>query len=229
MSKILFRLNRLKVNKILFQTESGGSSIALESQSSPNIDGSSENPEDWTHTIGNLTNGYIIVSFSYYGGTITSATFDGAAMTLLESHAYSVDTPQQCAIFGLAVGNKAAGTYTISVSASSGAEFNGISSAFNNVHQSISTGGATSAEGVGTDVSVTVSSATGETVVDHVNSYSNASWTVGSNQTAIYTDTTGLTDGASSYEVGASSVIMSWTKSNAATPWIICAVALKPS
>jgi len=119
---------------------------------------------------GALTDGYVVVGVSMYdpvvGASITSVTYDGVAMTLLgtiqDANAYS-----EVYLFGRAVGNKAAGNYTVALTGSTGIDqlVFGVS-AFSGVSQTTPTGVFASATGSSTAPSVNVVSVAGDVVVD---------------------------------------------------------------
>jgi hypothetical protein len=132
-------------------------------------------------------------------------------------------------IFGLAVGNKAAGTYAVSVNPPSTGGYTEYDVAIlskNGVHQTndFSTSAAT-ANGSGTTPTVDVSSAAGELVIDACTFGGNQS-AMGAGQTERRLHATSTGQGVSE-EAGAATVTMSWTQSSA--DWVIAAVALEPS
>lgn len=212
----------------------GGAGITFESVSAVgsyhNLDNTS--PKVFNHTVAALTDGYIIICVAYGNAarSNTAVSFDAVAATLLKDESHLGDNLHS-ALWGIAVGNKGAGTYTISM------DFNGTgtmdvsaaSLSFNGVHQSASTGTAVSAQGTSTAATVNASSATGEVVVDCVASDRN--FTVGASQTSRWErDSGGDFDvgGGGSTEPGAGTVTMSWTIS-ASRNWTTTAVPLKPS
>lgn len=88
----------------------------------------------------NLTNGYVIVGFSIelIAGGYTTATFDGVPMTVLDSNGYG---GRQFVLWGLAVGNKAAGTYSTVISGGGGGYNISVGTVvYNNVNQTTPTG-----------------------------------------------------------------------------------------
>jgi hypothetical protein len=182
---------------------------------------------------GALTGGYIVVGVSMWdpviGASITSVTYDGVAMTLLgtiqDANAWS-----EVYMFGLAVGNKAAGNYNVAVTGSTGIDQIAFGvSAFSSVNQVTPTGAFASATGSSTTASVAVSSAAGDVVVDII-SQDDGTSTLGAGQTQNWRqeDATDRADGVSSRETATgSSTTMSYLESVAST-WSIGAIALKP-
>lgn len=123
----------------------------------------STGPSQSITTSGALTNGYAVFIDAYtpFGGTDT-ATFNGSAMSLLGTISGGGRT---CKIWGLSVGDLAAGTYT---GATALDNFSDVPSVllFNNVNQFTSTGTAsTQTDQFGSSPSVSVSSASGELVI----------------------------------------------------------------
>jgi len=181
---------------------------------------------------GALTDGYVVVGVSMYdavvSASITGVTYGGTPMTLLgtqqDGNAYS-----EVYLFGLAVGNKAAGNYTVALTGSTGIDqlVFGVS-AFSGVHQAVPTGPFASATGSSLTASVTVSSGAGDVVVDILAQDVGTS-TVGVNQTLNWRqeDSTDRADGVSSRETATgATTAMSYTES-VASSWSFGAVALK--
>lgn len=192
----------------------------------------SADPETTNHTLDSpLVDGYILVGVCGWNSgvnTITGVTFDGGAMAELGagSTRSAFGGFYITRIFGLAVGNKASGTYVVSVNlVDTWDEYNVAILAYNGVHQTVSVGTAAFANGSSGTPSVVVSSATGELVVDFV-TFGGGSGAVHVSQTQRWLQATS-TGGGSSEEAGAASVTMSWTQSSA--DWTIAGVPLKPA
>lgn len=195
-----------------------------------NVDTSAESPETFTHTISTLNNGYIVVALAYLDAdTVTGVTFDGSAMTALRQATNFSDTTLKCELWGLAVGSKAAGGYTVSVAGIGTGVVAAFSSSWNGVHQTTSTGTANSNSGIDTAPTVTITSATGEIVVDIMAHYYTALPTVGTSQTERGNDfVSSQIGGATSSESGAASVPMTWTLGGS-TQWVSAGIPLKPA
>jgi hypothetical protein len=210
----------------------GGSAPTLAYQAIVNRDNASDDPETWTLTLGGaLSSGYITLQIALYGGTPGTVTFDGAAMTQIASKVSTGDANLQTYIYGLAVGSKAGGTYTCSVSGLPARKFVGKAIAWNGVNQSSPVGSPASASGNSTTPSISVTSAANELVIDCISwtAASAITGTVDASQTSLFNDPGGATQvsGAGSSEAGAASVTMNWTLSSAAQ-WASCGIALKP-
>ena len=212
----------------------GGGGIELESVSAVLVESSAlSDPENFTHTIATLSDGYIVVHISYYLGSAspTDVTFDSVSMTKIGTATCSFESSLRGDLWGLAVGNKTAGTYTVSIIGAGGDKAVAASTSWNNVHQTTSVGTPATAEGDNTTApSVAVGSATGEIVVDVLARYSGGTATIGGGQTSLFNDSTadGTIDGAASYEAGAGSVTMSWTLASPAR-WVVVGIPLKPA
>lgn len=195
-----------------------------------NIDTSAESPETFTHTISTLANGYIVVHLSYLDAdTVTGVTYDGSAMAALQRATNSSDTTLKAELWGLAVGSKTAGGYTVSIAGIGTGVVNAFSTSWNGVHQTTSTGTANSGQGVDTAPTVTITSAASELVIDVVSHYFTADPTVGAGQTERGNESvSSQIGGATSSEAGAASVVMSWTLGGS-TQWVIAGVPLKPA
>lgn len=184
-------------------------------------------------TITLASNGYAWVGCggwdSTAGNTIISATFDGVAMAGLIASTASADTSADFRMFGLAIGNKAAGTYNAVITyAVSYDETAGDVIVCNGVHQTVSTGTANTAIGTSTAPSVTVASVTATGLLLDTVVYSGGTTTAGANQTERWdaTDGGGLEDSVGSTQDGGDGGVMSWTLGTS-QPWGIGAVELK--
>lgn len=188
-------------------------------------------PETFTHTIGSLSNGYILLHLSYYlgSGSPSAITFDGTSMSLILSNSHSGDTNLRCDLWGVAVGNKPAGTYTISISGIAGNALVAFSTSWNGVNQISSIGTPSEAEGESTTPSVNVSSGSNEVVVDILGRFAGGAALVDATQTEIGNIVIpAVVMGSASRETGGSTVTMSWQLDSNAK-WVIIGVPLKPA
>jgi len=125
------------------------------------------------------------------------------------------------------------GTFTLHTSVAGGGGYHGVLALpYSDVHQSTPTSDGIGANGTGSPISLSASSATGKTVIDAFmlrHSGGGSSATVGAGQTTLelYSGTAdgGAKSAGGSYEAGASSVTMSWTATNADT-WLQAAFSL---
>jgi hypothetical protein len=109
----------------------GGSAPTFSSASSVNTDLNADSPEDWTFAQLSLTTGYIVVHIAYYNtAKVSGVTYDGAAMTKIGEKSHATATNVTAELWGLAVGTKGSGTYTISVAGVGGSRFIGCVSAW---------------------------------------------------------------------------------------------------
>lgn len=180
------------------------------------------------------TDGFVVVGAGGWdsasdAATITSATFDGSAMTALTPNAGAVFFGVDTRMFGLAIGNKAAGTYAVVVTYSTSYEERGCGAAvWNNVHQVTSIGTPpTATTGTSTTPSITATTAANEVVFDHLNWW-NGTASVGANQTQRYNGGGGQTDAGGSSQLGSDGGVMSWALS-VSDEWTMLAVSLKPA
>jgi len=182
---------------------------------------------------GALTDGYIVVGVSMYDpvvdASITAVTYGGVPMTLLgtiqDANAYT-----EVYLFGLAVGNLAAGNYDVALTGSKGINQLAFGvSAFSGVNQTAPTGPFASATGSSTAPSVIVSSAFGDLVVD-ILGHDNGTSSVGADQAQNWKqeDATDRTDGVSSRETATGAATTMSHSKTVSAPWSIGALALKP-
>lgn len=190
-------------------------------------------------TISHNNNGdYLLVDiacgYSQGGVTTTSVTYNGTAMNQLAVVQDGGGFAQNHYRYSLVA--PTSGTHNVVVTDSANYVYKVISvRSFSGVHQTVPEGTTvTNNGGIGTSPTVTVSSASGELVVDSAN-VSNISGdvtlTVGAGQTQDSNNTnTGLqgSTGGTSHEAGAASVIMTWTPSGL-SPWSSIGTPLKPS
>lgn len=190
----------------------------------------SADPETTDHTIAStLSDGYVLVGLVGFnvGSAGAAVTFDGSLMTQLASVTQAAFGGAYITnLYGLAIGNKASGTYVVSVNLDdTWDEYNVGILTYNGVHQTVSVGTAVTASGNSATPSVVATSAAGELVVDSV--------TLGGNSGAPHVSQTQRwlqatsTGGGMSEEAGAASVTMSWSQTSGR--WTIAAVPLKPS
>ena len=178
-----------------------------------------------------LTNGYIVAWVSFYDGAadaVTSVSFDGSSMTELLGAGMSAGT-RKAYLFGLAVGSKGAGTYSIQVNTSGPIEVytHGII-AYNGAHQTVQDGAVDGASGTSIAPTVTIASTTGDLVVSTLYSDDAGSLTPGADQTERQQLLHDGSGGAYSDENGTTSTVASYTKGTS-SPWLIIAVSLKPA
>lgn len=184
------------------------------------------------YTITLAANGYVWIGATGWhpvaGHTINSATFDGTAMTALIANTVGGDANSDFRMFGLAIGSKAAGTYNAVITYTTGYdEVAGCVIVCDGVHQTTSVGTAVTATGTSTTPSVTVTTASGEFILDVV-TYGTGTTTAGANQTERFdaTDGADLNDAVCSSQAGADGGVMSWTLGTS-QPWGIGAIPLK--
>ncbi|HYG34205.1 MAG TPA: hypothetical protein VEC99_05450, partial [Clostridia bacterium] len=192
-----------------------------------------------TLTQGALANGYIVVAVSMWdssqAGSISGAFYDNVQMTLLGTR-QSATAGAEVYLFGLAVGDKPAGSYQVRLTGSEGINeiIFGVA-AFSGVNQTASTGQFASnignaANTTTVNVNVPTASTPGDVVVD-IMAHAYGTSTLDAGQTQIWRreDATDRNDGVSSYKPGASTTTsMSHTLSTNQGEWAIGAVALKP-
>jgi hypothetical protein len=209
----------------------GGSAPAFSSASTLNTDLNADSPETWTFGQLALTTGYVVVHIAYYNtAKVSGVTYDGAAMTKIAEKSHASTTELTAELWGLAVGTKGSGTYTISVAGVGGSRFEGIVSAWTGVNQATPVGTAAVGSATSTTASTTVTSAaTTEVVVDCYSSFAagTITATIGSGQTSIFNQTNAASlNGAGSSEPGAASVVMDWSLSGS-TDWAAVGISIK--
>lgn len=180
-------------------------------------------------------NRYVLVGISkrVNSNDVTGVTYDSVTMADLGT---ATNGSTGCRIFGLV---NPPLTVNAAILAAYGAaadssvlgiiSFNGVDQTGSNSVSTIRGGAATSATGTSSTPTQTVTSATGELVVDciAVTALQTVSG-VGSGQTQAWSDTDAggqFRRGAGSYEAGASSVVMDWTISGSGA-WASLAVSL---
>ncbi len=181
-----------------------------------------------------LTAGYVVVGVSMWDATasttIAGVTYGGTAMTRLGG----ISNPNaltEVYLYGLAVGNRAAGNSAVVVTGSTGVDELAFGvTAFSGVNQAAPTGPFASAQATSAAATVNVTTAAGDMVVD-IMGYNLGTPTVGAGQTQRWRqqDTTEIEDGICSTELATgNSTTMSYTKSTS-SEWTIGAIALKPA
>jgi hypothetical protein len=162
--------------------------------------------------------------------TISGVTYDSNAMTML-AQANNAGVAVSQIWYLLA---PASGTKTIAITtAGTARKISAGSRTYSGVHQTTSWGTAVTATGASTTPSVTISSASGELVIDHAMGAGTDTFTVGSGQTERYNVVTGgggppnqNARSAGSEEAGAASVTMDWTI-GASISWATVGAPLK--
>lgn len=202
----------------------GGGGITHDVDSPVNIDDATEDPENFTITIGNLTNGYITLELSAFSAGPTSVTFDGTAMAKVANNDSGGDIVQ---IWGVAVGSKGAGTYTVSMDfAAAGMEITCGATSWNGVHQTVSVGTAVQSNGTGPTATNVVTNGAGDVAVGAVNTFGSSAITTTDNE--MFTGAGGATDGAAAYQTGTGSITIDWN-TGSAQPWRAVGIPLKPA
>lgn len=200
----------------------------------PSIDGTTVLGEaintSGTHTFasGKITSGSNRVGIVAVGGVsfgtngVSGVTWNGVAMTLVDQL-----KPDMAASLWYIV-NPPTASSTVTITFDGLWQGYGIVASYQDVDQVTPIGTAAKTSGTGSTASLSVTSATGELVVDALGYYSLVP-TVGSGQTQVGNGSNAGGDrwGAHSYESGAASVTMDWTGSGSV--WSIVGVSLKPA
>jgi hypothetical protein len=157
--------------------------------------------------------------------TVTGVTYDGVALTLIDSDVGGQRYASLWYLVGPATG---ANDIVVSVSQTVQSVDSG-SISLTGVDQSVPLGTANTANGSGTAPSVTVSAATDDLVVDALCIENAGTLSVGASQTQRYNavGADGWNKRAGSTEPGAASVTMSWSDT-VGGQWAIVAVPVKP-
>lgn len=177
---------------------------------------------------GTNTYGLVGIGLRTNTGDITGVTFNGVAMTELQQYNNATGTMTNW-LFGLA--GPTTGDIVITGDTSLAAEV--VVSTYTGVAQTGSTGTIATATGTAPNVTVAVTSATGEMVVDFVGWRTGGDGTAGANQTKRSEALIGngiSMDLATSDEAGAATTTMSWTIAGTTSDgWITIGVPLKPA
>ena len=159
------------------------------------------------------------------GITITSVTYNGVAMTVIPSS--TITGTYAVSLYGLIA--PASGANTVSISISGNAEIGFGAMSLTGADQTTPFGTANTATGTSTTPSVTVSSASGEIVVDTGQIFHSGTFSVGAGQTSRWSSfsTGGWVKHFGSTEPGDTSVTMSWSNTTS-QGWALSAVPVKP-
>lgn len=210
-----------------------GSSDAAIARNSATYTKCAANPCTNAHTVAG-DNPYLSVCVAWWHylstPTITSATWNGLPLTLLGTISNAA-CGDKCsvALYGLANPPAATANTSISFSGTPNGYVVGTLS-FTGVDPTTPVGAAVPATGSGSPATVTVSSASGEVVLDCLGSMAaGAVPATASGQTLNWSDfdAGGSTHSASSYLAGTPSTVMAWTLAGT-PPWALVAVPLKP-
>lgn len=187
----------------------------------------------WNHTVGSGSNRILVVGVSLRkkDRPVTGITYGGIGGFVFAGAAERSDADHRVEIWYKVA--PAVGTALIAITLTGDVEVVGGAASFTGVHQTVPAGTFAGAFGGDATPTVTVSSATGEVVIDVLSINGNAgAVTVGAGQTQRWSGLTGTGDGnefgAGSTEPGAASVTMSWSATTA-RKWAIGAIALKPA
>lgn len=184
-------------------------------------------PFTFSHTTSG-SNRVLVVGFVIYAGgsfTVTGITYNGVAMTAIPSSA--ITGTYAVGLYGLIA--PASGANTVSISVSGNVEIGFGAMSFTGADQTTPFGTANTATGTSTTPSVTVSSASGEIVVDTGQIFHSGTLSVGGGQTSRWSSisTGGWVKHFGSTEPGDTSVTMSWSNTTS-QDWALSAVPVKP-
>jgi uncharacterized repeat protein (TIGR01451 family) len=186
----------------------------------------------WSHTVGSGTNRILIVGVAIHNSarTVSSATYGGQNLNYIGQ---SVDGGGKIIVNLYELLAPPVGTTNVTIIINAGDHLSGGAVSFTGVSQTTPLGNFASAGGGPVSSgSVNVASATNELVVDIMGTTGDAiTLTPGGNQTQRWNISTGSGGadalGASSTQLGAGTVTMSWTL-NHPQAWALGAVSLKP-
>lgn len=192
--------------------------------------GSSVTSLTFSHTVTASQSNLILIVFAAMGNSstpksVTGVTYGGVAMTLLKDGTQSLEYNSAWYLL-----NPPTGANNVVITGSEADYINGGAASFYGVDQTTGVHNATVATGNSTTPSVTVTSATGELVVDGFLFGYSETISAGASQTILYNQklsTANRTIGAST-QAGASSVTNSWTAS-AAHNWVDIGFSLIPA
>jgi hypothetical protein len=204
-------------------------SITQDSVSSAATSTVGSNTLTFSHTVGSGSNTILIVEIADRNASaVSSVTYGGVALTQLASE-QGVASTTQVDIWYLK--SPTAGTANVVVTLGASHEFVAGATSFFGVDLTTPFGTPVVAQGSTGSPSATISSATGEVILDAVSSKGIASSTVGTGQMQLWNLENGSTSsdawGASSTKAGAASVTMDWTTTSSS--WAQIAVAIKPA
>lgn len=191
----------------------------------------------FTHTQGSLTNGYVIVKIADYCSStdnVASVTYDGTGMDFLSRVTHYSVTGAQAELWGLAVGNKGSGSYTVQITMSAscggaGFELGAGASSFSGIDQTVSNGTATTntGSGGGTTESMDVTTESGDTVIDVIFTANPDTPSVGANQGLLFQQSPYDIVSGSWENATGTTTTMSWSGISTAT-YLATAIPLKP-
>ena len=225
-------------------TLAGNTGIAFDAASEGTTGSTAVGNLTVSHTVVSNTNGILIVGVNIFSTnatfpTVSTMTYNGAAMTFLAGVTDPGNPNPRIRSEMWYIKAPDIGTHDIYMTFSANliAVAGGMS--YTGVDQTIPLGSAVTASAYnGTAPTVNVSSAAGELVVDTVGIRQNSpgfnqTLTAGAGQTERYNNVSGTNSnsnvvGAGSEEAGAASVTMSWTALSSGN-WAIVAAALKPA
>jgi hypothetical protein len=183
-----------------------------------------------SHTVSGSDRAITFLSSRWNNGgeTVNSVTYNGVSLSVVTEQVAGERSADghACGIWVLAAPATGANDLVVTMSATTSMNGEGVS--WTGVDQTTPADGGAEAVGTTTAVTVDVTSASGDRVIDVVGWYegTNADLTAGGGQTEIYArHNTGPTYGAGSHENGAGTVTMSWTL-GAAANWAQCACNL---
>jgi len=213
----------------MLRASAGHAAIAVESTSSASAKAASS--LTWSHTVGPSLNRILMVGVSNNNTTrpVSTVTYGGTALTRV-GFQNAPGTQNRIELWSLIAPSP--GTANVVVTFSGSVDSVGGAIVFSGVDQATPLGTFASANGSNASPSVTVSSASGQVVIDTLATNGDgSSAAAGPGQTQRWSLKTGNGGGnalgAGSTEPGASSVTMSWTLGHAHA-WSIGAVPLKP-
>ncbi len=195
----------------------GFSAVTFDAQSSGS--GTATTNITWSHTCtGSNLILVVEVVTNAASDTVTGVTYNAVAMT--SAGAATLNTGVTSRIFYLA--NPATGAHTVSVTASGSAAIGGMSQSFTGAAGTVN--GRVVTTGSATTASLTVTSTSGDMVVDSFGQVSSLGGTT-SNQTNRSSTTAGINlAGDASTAAGSASVSMQYTGIPAATAWAYQAI-----
>ena len=188
-------------------------------------------PFTWSHTCAGSDRLLLLFVAHYHSSnTISSASYNGVSMTAVTNGAAVTGSGYLCFITTFYLIAPATGSNTVSVTPSGGLyDFGACAMSLSDVHQTVPLGTVANATGYDTTPTVTVSSATGELVVDGLVIMNSGTLTVGAGQTQRWNAPTAnaFIRYAGSTESGAASTTMSWSNTSSQF-WATVAIPVKP-
>ncbi len=202
---------------------------AITFDSASNTAGNAVSSLTWSHTVGAGNDRILIVGVSIRGnGTVTSVTY--GAQTFTSAGTVANGGTNSAEIWTLVA--PATGTANIVVTLSASKDFVAGASSFSNVDPTTPYGAFFSTTGNTSPISLAVTSAVGEVVIDTVMTNGDVgTLTAAAGQTERWNNLTGANPsnarGAGSTKAGAASVTMTWTMGSGKS-FSIGAISLKP-